>query len=419
MVGRALCVRGDHPRSRGVYSAPWVIGAGLGGSSPLARGLRSAMTAVIGMPRIIPARAGFTGREEGDGTRVGDHPRSRGVYVSFSRSCFVCSGSSPLARGLRAPQGPDGGCMSGEWQGSSPLARGLRSTRERVPRDLRIIPARAGFTGRAPSIRGAPGDHPRSRGVYGSPGPCTMGPGGSSPLARGLPYGGLATFEVTGIIPARAGFTPQEPSRGGTRLDHPRSRGVYGTRMGRHVVAKGSSPLARGLPYGGLATFEVTGIIPARAGFTRMSTDAWPQVTDHPRSRGVYARFVRLFDRARGSSPLARGLPPRDLASLTRRRIIPARAGFTLWPAGWSIRWRDHPRSRGVYAISPARDAEHSGSSPLARGLRGPVRGALPVDGIIPARAGFTLPVRRGLAGAPDHPRSRGVYSARLRRTSR
>ena len=267
------------------------------------------MTAVIGMPRIIPARAGFTGREEGDGTRVGDHPRSRGVYVSFSRSCFVCSGSSPLARGLRAPQGPDGGCMSGEWQGSSPLARGLRSTRERVPRDLRIIPARAGFTGRAPSIRGAPGDHPRSRGVYGSPGPCTMGPGGSSPLARGLPVPCPSPESGSRIIPARAGFTPQEPSRGGTRLDHPRSRGVYGTRMGRHVVAKGSSPLARGLRSAPADRRYRSGIIPARAGFTLRRAGDFRGDRDHPRSRGVYFRRLAAVRPASGSSPLARGLP--------------------------------------------------------------------------------------------------------------
>ena len=50
-----------------------------------------------------------------------DHPRSRGVYDQR----------------VDAPV---------EIQGSSPLARGLRGEAWVVGRDLRIIPARAGFT---------------------------------------------------------------------------------------------------------------------------------------------------------------------------------------------------------------------------------------------------------------------------------
>ena len=50
----------------------------------------------------------------------------------------------------------------------------------------------------------------------------------------------------------------------------------------------------------------------------------------------------------------------------------------------------DHPRSRGVYDQSGRAD----------RGLLG----------IIPARAGFTIPGAEQTNSRPDHPRSRGVY---------
>ena len=73
------CV-GDHPRSRGVYSASPATTPATSGSSPLARGLRSGLAPVLALPRIIPARAGFTLPRRLPGRRGPDHPRSRGVY---------------------------------------------------------------------------------------------------------------------------------------------------------------------------------------------------------------------------------------------------------------------------------------------------------------------------------------------------
>ena len=73
-----------------------------------------------------------------------------------------------------------------------------------------------------------------------------------------------------------------------------------------------------------------------------------------------------------------------------RRRIIPARAGFT---TRTDAAWRDsmdHPRSRGVYFEAAFEVVPADGSSPLARGLRRTQKPTSPVGGIIPARAGFT-----------------------------
>ena len=57
-----------------------------------------------------------------------------------------------------------------------------------------------------------------------------------------------------------------------------------------------------------------------------------------------------------GSSPLARGLPALNLGKGRIKRIIPARAGFTTARRELLNLPADHPRSRGVYAVQPARE---------------------------------------------------------------
>ena len=255
-----------------------------GGSSPLARGLPAGASAVYCQAWIIPARAGFTQPRASMSSGGPDHPRSRGVYKGEFYPCKPDVGSSPLARGLPAVGGLD-----------DPI--------------VRIIPARAGFTGRQP-VRRRPGwDHPRSRGVY-SPG--TSGPSkslGSSPLARGL---------------------PREPtSSAARRRDHPRSRGVYTTSVSRVLICGGSSPLARGLPTLKRLEIDRARIIPARAGFTPSGQAGVSSVP--------------------GSSPLARGLRTVTNAAVIVRGIIPARAGFTRVGLNGRVQESDHPRSRGVY----------------------------------------------------------------------
>ena len=172
----------DHPRSRGVYNRNQLQTSHAAGSSPLARGLLPYNLRGKVPSRIIPARAGFTCIVRRRGSLERDHPRSRGVYKGHQGHGVVRTGSSPLARGLLnedvAPPVGDG-----------------------------IIPARAGFTrsvGRGPP---ATADHPRSRGVYGGSGGFGRSLCGSSPLARGLlEYIAIRRYELR-IIPARAGFT--------------------------------------------------------------------------------------------------------------------------------------------------------------------------------------------------------------------
>ena len=180
----------------------------------------------------------------------------------------------------------------------------------------------------------------------------------------------------------------------------------------------GSSPLARGLRPGPDLLGRARRIIPARAGFTSAGGRRSRRPPDHPRSRGVYSMPRQVGKTYTGSSPLARGL--RGVRVLRNRQsgIIPARAGFTSSPAAPRRNAPDHPRSRGVYQAGALCCRQVGGSSPLARGL-------LPTEPlprwwgrIIPARAGFTIKGPSSLEGKTDHPRSRGVYTPVLAATS-
>ena len=91
----------DHPRSRGVYAITRARCPTPIGSSPLARGLLRPPTSSFAACGIIPARAGFTCHSRTRPWGSGDHPRSRGVYVGESLYGGLVGGSSPLARGLR------------------------------------------------------------------------------------------------------------------------------------------------------------------------------------------------------------------------------------------------------------------------------------------------------------------------------
>ena len=212
----------DHPRSRGVYRIrEFEVHIALG-SSPLARGLHDSRAVPPFYEGIIPARAGFTLRLPFFRAYRRDHPRSRGVYWTGVVGASVSCGSSPLARGL-----PLGG--------------------DPAPVVVRIIPARAGFTVQVYAQHFCEWDHPRSRGVYECQAILTTRDFGSSPLARGLLALGTCLFSTPRIIPARAGFTGRRIMPPCQPKDHPRSRGVYKCMLSLKSPDLGSSPLARGL----------------------------------------------------------------------------------------------------------------------------------------------------------------------------
>ena len=155
----------------------------------------------------------------------------------------------------------------------------------------------------------------------------------------------------------------------------------------------------------------ITGIIPAHAGFTRDDVRSGASYWDHPRTRGVYTCQQELAQRSLGSSPHTRGLPLTNSNSSLRKRIIPAHAGFTGGGCVSLSRVWDHPRTRGVYVGEPGDQGPEQGSSPHTRGLRSGHNNFLPILRIIPAHAGFTQEVRSQAPQYWDHPRTRGVYA--------
>ena len=133
-----------------------------------------------------------------------------------------------------------------------------------------------------------------------------------------------------------------------------------------------------------------SGIIPALAGNTSRMTSILRLGWDHPRSRGEYTATARSNANHDGSSPLSRGI-----------RGLPAEPQM---PA------QDHPRSRGEYFGFLYGMGAGSGSSPLSRGIRAPHIMHDFSNRIIPALAGNTKAFWGQAGRAKDHPRSRGEY---------
>ena len=399
--------RRDHPRSRGVYDGDLDLDIFHGGSSPLARGLRPHGEAGARALRIIPARAGFTMLAPPTPPDWGSSPLARGLPRERAHR-------RDPHRIIPARAGFTAGYAGCRWDAADhPRSRGVYRRPRRGPqRDRGIIPARAGFTGGRRPQEGDEGDHPRSRGVYAAYAADSGPDYGSSPLARGLPGSQGRQGGMNRIIPARAGFTRPALLNCLPWRDHPRSRGVYGWTVLSSAATPGSSPLARGLRPGPSGRRPGPRIIPARAGFTPVHLVNPLQREDHPRSRGVYTWRNWMRNAAKGSSPLARGLPQTASSASVSLRIIPARAGFTRSGSPRGAPAGDHPRSRGVYSIPMRKFSVRDGSSPLARGLRRRTESLHVRARIIPARAGFTGWAPRTGAGGSDHPRSRGVYAA-------
>ena len=95
-----------------------------------------------------------------------------------------------------------------------------------------------------------------------------------------------------------------------------------------------------------------------------------------------------------GSSPRGRGKHLREdrLAALALGRLIPARAGKT---SGWvdpGSNWAAHPRAGGENGRSALPTSFSSGSSPRGRGKRESLVVSSGWGGLIPARAGKTVP---------------------------
>ena len=316
----------------------------------------------------------------------------------------------PRSRGEHRLRGRAGGSPGG----SSPLARGTPGpiSRARDPKD-----------GSSPLARGTPTTtgaarffttvHPRSRGEHRRRRWGGTDRPGSSPLARGTPDEVVAELAGDRFIPARAGNTWRCMGRGPPAAVHPRSRGEHYYVAMSGAVRTGSSPLARGTPPREADAAGLLRFIPARAGNTAALYRVGPTCTVHPRSRGEHVGCDLSGIPAHGSSPLARGTPSGWSTARTSRRFIPARAGNTRGPETGRRKCPVHPRSRGEHLEESEITIGVNGSSPLARGTRSALAHNADHCRFIPARAGNTSTTRRRIMSTTVHPRSRGEHHSR------
>ena len=252
----------DHPRACGANVDGFPSKDANAGSSPRVRGKRPRRGILGRGQRIIPARAGQTPGPDENIKQLPDHPRACGANPPMMLRSCVGHGSSPRVRGklrlqhspkirlriiparagqtwvpmLPASDNPDhpracGANFSQDaagWAraGSSPRVRGKLPQQIHVGHGVRIIPARAGQTGR----QGGRGRRDA----------------GSSPRVRGKPQIGFRFAAGRRIIPARAGQTPRWFHRPLSCPDHPRACGANACTCCQPAFRLGSSPRVRG-----------------------------------------------------------------------------------------------------------------------------------------------------------------------------
>ena len=207
--------------------------------------------------------------------------------------------------------------------------RGQRSRSLRSIRALRIIPARAGPTYAIEYACELSADHPRSCGANHRDTGCAEYGDGSSPLVRGQHPIQPRRIANQRIIPARAGPTDAGVPYVATGSDHPRSCGANHLNITPRVEQFGSSPLVRGQQFIDVSDSFECRIIPARAGPTMFVSSRAFSNADHPRSCGANTTRRPYGQYAGGSSPLVRGQLGACDIHVSRERIIPARAGPT------------------------------------------------------------------------------------------
>ena len=234
--------------------------------------------------------------------------------------------------------------------------------------DNRLIPARAGNTFFFRSSRSESTAHPRSRGEHVGTTPALGSLTGSSPLARGTLACRSRRRPNQRLIPARAGNTVPVKPVDFVAPAHPRSRGEHEEWLRGGKVHFGSSPLARGTLKVRLPRAPFTRLIPARAGNTSRGSRPTERAAAHPRSRGEHNDRHHTKANRGGSSPLARGTLPVVIFQVPVNRLIPARAGNTREYGSRGSERAAHPRSRGEHSLSSTAGASCCGSSPLARG---------------------------------------------------
>ena len=280
---------------------------------------------------------------------------------------------------------------------------------------FRLIPARAGKTAGWTSNASPIAAHPRAGGenfLYPGHGDGRVG---SSPRGRGKRRLRRGRAQRHRLIPARAGKTSPGMRLWGAASAHPRAGGENYQYALNPGSSSGSSPRGRGKHALRTPADACFRLIPARAGKTLFIYLFIIIIQAHPRAGGENMGgwpFGAVFD---GSSPRGRGKPMR--AAWKRRRVglIPARAGKTRTVQMTAFVSAAHPRAGGENEQFGGEHVEPFGSSPRGRGKREDIAEYFAKTRLIPARAGKTVQLIGELAEDEAHPRAGGENQSRSR----
>ncbi len=233
----------------------------------------------------------------------------------------------------------------------------------------------------------------------------------SSPRVRGAVETQPVDDDAAGIIPACAGSSCRNGIPCATSRDHPRACGEQEMSRGLMKSPDGSSPRVRGAVRDCIPGLRRQEIIPARAGSSRRRCRCPRRPWDHPRACGEQFTILSLFAFAAGSSPRVRGTGIFIYFVYIYFGIIPARAGSSVPRSGPCRPGGDHPRVRGEQPLVLTMPSLFEGSSPRMRGAAVHRRTANLVPGIIPAHAGSSCRHLESRGTGRDHPRACGEQS--------
>ena len=375
------------------------------------------------------------------------HPRVCGEHNCRPNWRPCVRGSSPRMRGILP--------LSAEQHASTrfiPAYAGNTEPAVTVRRcSPRFIPAYAGNTGKGKTEAGLFPVHPRVCGEHSFAQASQQGENGSSPRMRGTRQADGLQLDDCRFIPAYAGntLTPREterlqggssPRMRGTQRCQPRPaligrfipayagntsacrrhcrvRAVHPRVCGEHRslgVTKsgrgGSSPRMRGTPITKGRQMGTIRFIPAYAGNTARDPQQPRGSAVHPRVCGEHSRRISPRAASTGSSPRMRGTREPHRARRIPRRFIPAYAGNTRVLEPSVGVGKVHPRVCGEHLISWAARISRIGSSPRMRGTPPSPLHCAPQVRFIPAYAGNTIRWIRPEIDGTVHPRVCGEH---------
>ena len=210
-------------------------------------------------------------------------------------------------------------------------------------------------------------------------------------------------------IPAYAGKTSVSIMMRHVPREHPRVCGENTHSQDQRKEKKGTSPRMRGKRAQSRSYAYSIGNIPAYAGKTPAPASATAATKEHPRVCGENLPSDKIQEAFTGTSPRMRGKRSNPACLRTNSGNIPAYAGKTHGLPALSPYLAEHPRVCGENFDSRLERVNREGTSPRMRGKPAPSASSSPPNRNIPAHAGKTASVAKGVLGLRGtSPRTRG-----------